>query len=473
MSRRVVLGAAGACAVGKLVSTSKAVDTHALAWGLLTATGTGRGWGAGLLLGGAELLLELVKLGFDGIHIDAHGTNGDTGAGREIGTQNMPHAAQVKLQLILGESELLVVKVGVLEIDLGPKTAGPLKTHASLPEPIDVGRRLAELRAGEQEGMSANELANPSLPLLEGALLAIKLERIEVSAACRAQASLGEGGPSEGVVAETEPHFIGRSGRRALGDDTLLSLLVGMSGEHEIQDGIELKQVARRNVDYGTPLEVLGRNAPEWTQAVEPSIRTRSRPEHGDDARYVQRATAVVSNNKETSGEEESHERVQPISAQLGLKGLVKLDALVDEVGCRRRQEELQALRADVDLVGVLQLHPARPKHRSANWDSCGQHKVPLTGSRSGISRDEGRELARMIRSHRNGLETELQAVELIDMSRKSIIGDAQALRSGPTGANRSDWRATMGPAWPAAAGRDRPCRGTVARRAGLGSAAH
>ena len=86
MSRRVVLGAAGACAVGKLVSTSKAVDTHALAWGLLTATGTGRGWGAGLLLGGAELLLELVKLGFDGIHIDAHGTNGDTGAGRNIGT---------------------------------------------------------------------------------------------------------------------------------------------------------------------------------------------------------------------------------------------------------------------------------------------------------------------------------------------------------------------------------------------------
>ncbi len=78
-----------------------------------------------------------------------------------------------------------------------------------------------------------------------------------------------------------------------------------------------------------------------------------------------------------------------------------------------------------------------------------------------------------MIRSHRNGLETELQAVELIDMSRKSIIGDAQAFRSGPTGANRSDWRATVGPAWPAAAGRDRPCRGTVARRAGLGSAAH
>jgi hypothetical protein len=211
----------------------------------------------------------------------------------------------------------------------------------------------------------------------------------------------------------------------------------------------------------------------KWTQAVEPSIRTRSRPEHGDDSRYVQRAAAVVSNNKETPSEEESHERVEPVSAQLGLKVLVKLDALVDEVGRRRRREELQALRAEVDLVGVFQLHPARPKHRSANWDSCGQHKVPLTGGRGGISRDEGRELARVIRSHKDGLETELQAVELIDMSRKSLIGDAQALRSGPTGANRSDGRATMGPAWPAAAGRDRPRRGTVARRAGLDSAAH
>ena len=74
-----------------------------------------------------------------------------------------------------------------------------------------------------------------------------------------------------------------------------------------------------------------------------------------------------------------------------------------------------------------------------------------------------------------NGLEVELQVVELGDMERKSLIGigDAQALSSGPTGANRPDWRATMKPAWPATVGRDRPRRGTVARRAGLDSAAH
>jgi hypothetical protein len=74
-----------------------------------------------------------------------------------------------------------------------------------------------------------------------------------------------------------------------------------------------------------------------------------------------------------------------------------------------------------------------------------------------------------------NGLETELQAVELSDMSLKSLIGigDAQATGRGSTGANRPEWRATMGPAGPAAVGRDRPLRGTVARRAGLDSAAH
>ena len=74
---------------------------------------------AGLLLGGAKLLLELLKLGFDSTHIDAHGSNGDTGAGRNIGTQNMAHAEQVQRQLILGESELIVIEARVLEIDLG------------------------------------------------------------------------------------------------------------------------------------------------------------------------------------------------------------------------------------------------------------------------------------------------------------------------------------------------------------------
>ncbi len=43
-------------------------------------------------------------------------------------TQDMAHAAQVQRQLILGESELSVLEVGVLEIDLGSKTAGPLSS---------------------------------------------------------------------------------------------------------------------------------------------------------------------------------------------------------------------------------------------------------------------------------------------------------------------------------------------------------
>jgi len=181
MSRRVMLGAAGACAVGELVSTNKAVDTHALARRLLATTATSRGRGAGLLLGGAKLLLELLKLSLDSIHIDAHGTNRDTGAGRNIGTQDMAHAAQVQGQIILGEGKLLVLEVGVLEIDLGPKTAGPLRTHKH-PEEINVGTCLAKLGAGEQEGMSANVIANIRFPLEEGALLAIKLERIEMIA---------------------------------------------------------------------------------------------------------------------------------------------------------------------------------------------------------------------------------------------------------------------------------------------------
>ena len=119
MSRRVMLGAAGACAVGEPVSTNKAVDTHALARRLLATTGTGRDSCAGLLLDGAKLLLELLQLGFDSIHVDAHGSNGDTGAGRNIGTQYMAHAEQVQRQLILGESELIVIEARVMEIDLG------------------------------------------------------------------------------------------------------------------------------------------------------------------------------------------------------------------------------------------------------------------------------------------------------------------------------------------------------------------
>ena len=119
MSRRIVLGAAGAGAVGKLVSTNEAVDTHALARRLLATTGTMRDSCTGLLLDGAKLLLELLQLGFDSIHVDAHGSNGDTGAGRNIGTQYMAHAEQVQRQLILGESELIIIEERVMKIDLG------------------------------------------------------------------------------------------------------------------------------------------------------------------------------------------------------------------------------------------------------------------------------------------------------------------------------------------------------------------
>ncbi len=63
-------------------------------------------------------------------------------------TQDMAHAAQVQRQLVLGESELFVLEVGVLEIDLGSKTAGPLNTHKA-PQEINVGSGLAKLGAGD------------------------------------------------------------------------------------------------------------------------------------------------------------------------------------------------------------------------------------------------------------------------------------------------------------------------------------
>jgi hypothetical protein len=144
----------------------------------------------------------------------------------------------------------------------------------------------------------------------------------------------------------------------------------------------------------------------------------------------------MVTNDTETPSEEESHERVQPIRAQLVLKALEKLHALMDEVGRRRRREELQTLRAEVDLVNMFEVHPGPPKQRSANWNSCGRHIVAVTGSRSGIIRDAGRKLARVIRSRKDGLKTELQVVEASHMSLKGVIGEPQEASSGPTGAN-------------------------------------
>ncbi len=62
--------------------------------------------------------------------------------------------------------------------------------------------------------MSANEIANFRLSQEKGALLAIKLESLEMIPASLAKGSLGEIGATERVVAEHEPQFIGRSGRR-------------------------------------------------------------------------------------------------------------------------------------------------------------------------------------------------------------------------------------------------------------------